>query len=149
MTSCETPLAVSALAILSKADMCGKSAKFWNAMPTPRDSGGASVTSRPASAIVPESQVSTPAMRRKSTVFPDPDGPKTQTISPGSSSSVTRSRTTLSLKRLQTPRISSCGIHSPLHRAERQAFDEIALGVERKRERRRHRKHDRCCDCPY
>src|SRR3984957_299308 len=110
-------------------------------MPTPRVSGAWSVTSRPPRKMLPSSSCSTPAMSRRSTVFPDPDGPNTATISPLSAASETRSSTLPVLNSLLTERISRLAILT-LHRAERETLDEIALRIERKRERRGYRKHD-------
>src|SRR5579871_5551062 len=128
--------------------MCGKSAKFWKAMPTPRFSGAASVTSRPSRTIPPESSVSTPATRRSSTVFPEPDGPKTQTISPGSIASDTSLRTALVLNALLTWSSASWAMMSAFHGAEGETLDEIALGVEGERKGRRHGQDDRRGDLP-
>src|SRR6202021_1184786 len=110
-------------------------------MPTPRVSGSWSVTSRPPRKMLPSSSCSTPAMSRRSTVFPDPDGPNTATISPLSAASETRSSTLPVLNSLLTERISRLAILA-LHRAERETLDEIALRIERERERRGYRQHD-------
>jgi hypothetical protein len=102
IVSAGVPRAVSALAMLSKVDMWGKRAKFWNAMPMPRSSGGASVTSRPSRRMAPLSGTSTPATRRRRTVLPVPDGPKITRISPLSADSETSSRILAALKPLET-----------------------------------------------
>src|SRR5215475_9588571 len=92
--------------------------------------------------MLPSSGRSTPAMSRRSTVLPDPDGPKTATISPFSAASEIRSSTLPVLNSLLTERISRLAI-SALQRAERQTLDEIALCVKRKRKRWGYGKHDR------
>ena len=84
--------AVNGLAMLSKAVMWGKSAKFWNAMPTPRSSGGTPVMSAPSSAMVPASCSTAPAMQRRSTVLPAPEGPKSASVPPSGTSNETPSR---------------------------------------------------------
>ncbi len=56
-------------------------------MATPRDSGPTSLTGLPSIQTSPWSGSSTPAMSRSSTVFPQPDGPKTTMHWPRSTSS--------------------------------------------------------------
>src|SRR5919108_3661609 len=80
---------------------------------------------------------------RSNTVLPVPEGPNTTTISPALTDSETSSSTLPDLKPLETLRSSRLVIALPLHRAERQAFDQIALGVEGQQQGRRHREHDR------
>ena len=80
-------------AMFSEADMCGKSAKFWNAMPTPRCSGAMSATSCPPISMVPALGSSTPAMRRSRMVLPVPEPPKITTISPALASRFNPSKT--------------------------------------------------------
>src|SRR4029079_10848669 len=135
--------APSPLAILSRAVMCGNSAKFWNAMPIPRRSGAAPTMERPSTRISPWSGSNMPAIMRRSTVFPLPDGPKTATISPGSTVSETPSAGRTTPKLLPTDLSSSRAIQSAFHRAERQSFDQIALRIEREQQGRHHRQHNR------
>src|SRR6185436_14609621 len=83
---------------------------------------------------------------RSNTVLPVPEGPNTTTISPAFTDSETSSSTLPDLKLLEMLRSSRLVIASPLHRAERQAFDQVALGVEREQQGRRDREHDGRCD---
>src|SRR4051812_4936784 len=112
-------------------------------MPTPRDSGEASVMSTPSIVTVPPSGSCKPAMIRSSTVLPVPDGPTMATISPDLTSSETSSSTLPDLKPLEIWLRTSPLIASPLDRAERQALDQVALGIERQQQGRHDREHDR------
>src|SRR5579863_7595369 len=123
--------------------MWGNSAKFWNAMPMPRASGGAHVTSRHCRRMVPASRSSTPATRRNRTVFPAPEGPNITTICPVSADSETSSRILLVLKPLETRSISICAMDSAFHGAERQSLDQIALRPEGDRQGWGDRQHYR------
>ena len=72
-----------------------------------------------ASKILPSSGCSTPATRRRSTVLPDPDGPKIATISPLSAAREMRSSTLPVLNSLLTERISRLAMISPSPRRAR------------------------------
>ncbi len=65
---------------------CGKSAYSWKTIPTRRDSVGTMVpgaeTSVPSMEISPDCTGSNPAMARSVVVFPQPEGPRMQRISP-------------------------------------------------------------------
>src|SRR5512142_1792408 len=78
----------------------GKRPKCWNTMPTPL---GGSVTSRPAMVTHPSLGAVSPAMQRSSVVFPQPDGPTTETISASATSNDTSDRTVRSPYRLVSP----------------------------------------------
>src|SRR5688572_8228977 len=80
---------------------------------------------------------------RSSTVLPVPEGPNTTTISPASTDSETSSSTLPDLNPLEMLRSSRLVIALPFHRAEGQAFDQVALGIERQQEGRRDGQHDR------
>src|SRR5688500_14283606 len=80
---------------------------------------------------------------RSSTVLPVPEGPNTTTISPALTDSETSSSTLPDLNPLEMLRSSRLVIASPLHRAEGQAFDQVALRIERQEQGRRDRQHDR------
>ncbi|GCC48728.1 hypothetical protein chiPu_0032652, partial [Chiloscyllium punctatum] len=123
--------------------MCGNRAKFWNAMPMPRRSGGAPTTERPPIRMSPSSGSNMPAIIRSSTVLPLPDGPNTATISPGSTASDNPSAGRATPNALLTALISRRAIGSAFHRAEREPLDQIALRIERQQQGRRHREHDR------
>ena len=62
-------------------ERCGNSATSWNTMPTRRRSGGTEApapdTRRPPISMVPASGASSPAIRRRNVVLPQPDGPST------------------------------------------------------------------------
>src|SRR6516164_1421420 len=112
-------------------------------MPTPRRSGGAPTIDCPPTRMSPSSGSNMPAIMRKSTVLPLPEGPNTATISPGSTA-----RDRLSAQRtvpnvLPTELSSRRAMLSAFHRAERQTFHQIALRIEREQQRRRDREHDR------
>src|SRR4029450_7526883 len=79
---------------------------------------------------------------RSSTVLPVPDGPNTTTISPAFTYNEMSSSTLPDLKPLEMLRSSRLVITSPLHRAKRQAFDQVALGIERQQQGRRDLQHD-------
>src|SRR5262245_56034901 len=83
---------------------------------------------------------------RSSTVLPVPEGPNTTTISPAFTDSEMSSSTLPDLKLLVTLRSSRPFIALPLHRAERQAFHQVALRIERQQQGRRDGEHDRCGD---
>lgn len=53
-------------------------------MPTPRRSGGSSVTSSPEINTRPESGCTSPATSRSTVVLPQPDGPSRANSSPSS-----------------------------------------------------------------
>src|SRR5688572_13793576 len=80
---------------------------------------------------------------RSSTVLPVPEGPNTTTISPAFTDSETSSSTLPDLNPLEMLRSSRLVIASPLHRAKGQAFDQIALRIERQQQGRCHRQNDR------
>src|SRR4029450_3504547 len=79
---------------------------------------------------------------RSSTVLPVPDGPNTTTISPAFTYNEMSSSTLPDLKPLEMLRSSRLVIVLPLHRAERQALDQVALGIERQQQGRCDRQHD-------
>src|SRR5262245_26142231 len=126
--------------------MCGNSAKFWNAMPIPRRSGGAPTMDRPATWMSPSSGSNMPATMRSSTVFPLPDGPNTATISPGSTINDRSSAQRTAPNALPTALSSRRAMPSAFHRAERQALDQVALRIEREQQGRRDRENDRSRD---
>jgi hypothetical protein len=59
--------------------MCGKSAYDWNTMLTFRSVAGRRVTSRPPIRTSPSLASSSPAMRRRVVVLPQPEGPSSVT----------------------------------------------------------------------
>src|SRR5262249_9717041 len=70
--------------------------------PTFRSRTAASVTSRPSWRTEPESAISRPAMMRRSVVFPEPEGPRSASSAPSSTSRLTSARATNVPKRLPT-----------------------------------------------
>ena len=69
-------------------------------MPTSRRCGGRAATSAPSIRIVPSSGASNPAIRFRTVVLPQPDGPRRVMSSPGSTSSVRRSTAVTAPNRL-------------------------------------------------
>jgi hypothetical protein len=61
----------------------GNSAYDWNTIPKSRCDAGSVEISLSAWKIRPDVWMSRPAMARSSVVFPQPDGPRKQTNSPG------------------------------------------------------------------
>ena len=89
----------------------------WKTIPT-SDRNRASLrpsaaSCRPSMAIVPESTVSSRLIVRHNVDLPDPDGPRTTTTWPGSTSRVMSLRTCNGPKCLLTPRIEIIGAAAP------------------------------------
>ena len=64
--------------------MCGNSEYCWNTFPMSRLFTGVCATSTPSMRIAPASIASSPARARSAVVLPQPDGPRSETNSPGS-----------------------------------------------------------------
>src|SRR5918993_2270694 len=93
----------------------------------------------------------TPAVRRRSTVLPEPDGPRMASVSPRSTTakaSVITARRPKDLETWSRTRNDMAASSSSLDRAEGQPFDEVALREEGEDQRRHDREHQRGRDLP-
>src|SRR5215212_6461408 len=77
--------------MFSYAERFGKRAYCWKTIPSPRDCGERRVTSCPSMTMRPASGRSSPAISRSEVVLPQPDGPNSETNSPGLASRSTPS----------------------------------------------------------
>jgi hypothetical protein len=73
----------SGKATLSKTDICGNSAKFWNTMPTLRSSEGTPLNERSPISTSPEVTSENPARMFSAVDLPNPPAPSRVTNSPG------------------------------------------------------------------
>ena len=71
-------------AMFSNTVMCGKRARSWNTIPSPRSPGSSSFTTSSPMTISPEVGVSRPEIMLRVVVFPQPDGPTMMRNSPSS-----------------------------------------------------------------
>src|SRR5262249_43008830 len=103
-------------ATFSRTVRCGKRAYSWKTSPTDRSSGGSSMPRPPSNqvsaprAIRPASGRARPAIARRTLVLPDPDGPRSASVSPSTwrprSTAKSRSGRTISKRNASTPRDS-------------------------------------------
>src|SRR3546814_5494349 len=96
----------------------------------------------------PESGSRMPATARSRTVLPAPDGPQTTTVSPALTARSTPSSTMVRPKLFLTPMTVRSVMTSPLHGAEGQPLDQIALGIERQGQGGQQGHHDGGGDLP-